>query len=443
MSKMFDKIKSHLVDKESSHRKIAVGLIWVSFFVAIGKLAGAAKEMTIAWRYGVSETVDAYVFLYNLITWPVSIWFSVVTAVLVPLVIDHEKQRTDELAAFMSELFGMTILIGVSLSIISLLFLPNMLQAGLLGLSGSAQLEAVRMAAPLALIALMGTIISYFSACLLAAGHHKNTLFEAIPALSILIVLLFPPHTIPQPLVLGTVVGFMLHMIALAIPLKFQNKLQYPHLKISSPLWKKFLGGIGLMLVGQVLMSLTNIVDQFVAARLDQGTLANINYANRVLSLILGLGAIAISRATLPIFSQFNASGDYNTRQAAFLWAKWMFILGFLISIVGIIAAPHVVNLLFQRGAFTKEDSDNVGEVLRYAMLQVPFFAFTITLVNLFASQKKYSILLISGGIGLGVKLVTTVAFVPLMHANGLMLSTAAVYLANGFYFYIQAKGRK
>jgi hypothetical protein len=46
-----------------------------------GKLAGAAKEMAIAWRYGVSDTVDAYVFVFNLATWPVSLWFGVLTVV--------------------------------------------------------------------------------------------------------------------------------------------------------------------------------------------------------------------------------------------------------------------------------------------------------------------------------------------------------------------------
>ena len=52
----------------------------------IAKFAGAAKEMAVAWRYGVSATVDAYVFVFNLINMPVSIWFSVLTVVLIPII---------------------------------------------------------------------------------------------------------------------------------------------------------------------------------------------------------------------------------------------------------------------------------------------------------------------------------------------------------------------
>ena len=61
MSSIANRIRRHLSDPESHHRKIATGFVWVALFVFIGKLAGAAKEMAIAWRYGVSETVDAYV----------------------------------------------------------------------------------------------------------------------------------------------------------------------------------------------------------------------------------------------------------------------------------------------------------------------------------------------------------------------------------------------
>lgn len=97
MSAVTDRIRRHLADPQSEHRKVVLGFLSVSIFVFIGKLAGAAKEMTIAWRYGVSETVDAYVFVLNLVSWPVSVWFSVLTVVMTPLIVRlgprHERKR--------------------------------------------------------------------------------------------------------------------------------------------------------------------------------------------------------------------------------------------------------------------------------------------------------------------------------------------------------------
>src|SRR3569832_2839191 len=73
----------YLADPRSSFRLISIGFAWVSLFSLVGKVAGAAKEMAIAWRYGISETVDAFVFMFNVVNWPITVWFSVLSVVFV------------------------------------------------------------------------------------------------------------------------------------------------------------------------------------------------------------------------------------------------------------------------------------------------------------------------------------------------------------------------
>lgn len=41
----------------------------MSLFVLLGKLAGAVKEMAVAYRYGVSGVVDAYQLAFTVVTW--------------------------------------------------------------------------------------------------------------------------------------------------------------------------------------------------------------------------------------------------------------------------------------------------------------------------------------------------------------------------------------
>lgn len=48
-------------------------MAWVALFVLLGSFARAAKEMAIAYRYGVSAEVDAYLFVFNLVSWPVGV----------------------------------------------------------------------------------------------------------------------------------------------------------------------------------------------------------------------------------------------------------------------------------------------------------------------------------------------------------------------------------
>ena len=438
------RIRQHLADPQSQHRKIAQGFLWVSLFVFLGKLAGAAKEMTIAWRYGVSETVDAYVFVFNLVSWPVSIWFSILTVVLLPLAARLRNDDPSELPRFRAELLGLTLLLGIGLGLLAWFALPEILQSSWLSFSSDAVKDALSMARGLVLLVPVGFLISLFSAWLLAAGRHRNTLFEAIPAFFLMVFLLMPSGVVSEPLLWGTVAGFALHMTALAVPLLRYGELAMPAFVQRSPAWGAFWGGISIMALGQVLMSITNLVDQFFAATLGSGALSILSYANRILALVLGLGATAIGRATLPIFSEMQMHDSDHAKRLALHWAKLMFGFGLVVSTVCWLIAPWMVGLLFERGAFSEENTREVYSVFRYGLLQIPFYMMALVFVSYMAAQKRYQVLLVSGGIGLAVKILASILLVRFMQLNGLILSAAAVCFANcAFLYVLTLKGKK
>jgi len=428
MSGVIERIRHRWVDPQSQHRQIALGFVWVSLFVLVGKLAGAAKEMTIAWRYGVSATVDAYVFVFNLVSWPVSVWFSVLTVVLLPLAARLRNDAPAELPRFRAELLGLTLLLGLGLGLLAWLGLPALLRAGWLGLSGPALERGLQMTAGLALLAPLGAVISLFSVWLLAAGQHRNTLFEAIPALTLLLALLLPPGWLPEPLVWGTVAGFALHAAALGTPLLYRGELPAPRLAQRSPAWRFFWAGIGIMALGQVFSSLTNLVDQFFAAGLGEGALSTLSYANRILALVLGLGATAISRATLPVFSRETAQGGTWVQALALTWAKGMLLFGLGVLLAGWLLAPWAVALLFERGAFTAQDTQAVAGLLRYALLQVVFYFPALVLVSALAAQGRHAWIALSGAVNLLCKLPLAFALARPFGLNGLVLSTVLMY---------------
>ncbi|MCC7360128.1 MAG: polysaccharide biosynthesis C-terminal domain-containing protein [Anaerolineales bacterium] len=428
MPAIADRIRRHLADPHSEHRKIALGFVWVGLFVFIGKLAGAAKEITIAWRYGVSETVDAYVFILNLVNWPVAVWFSVLTVVLVPLTARLRHDAPGELPRFRAELLGLALLIGVGLGLLAWLGLPILLRAGWLGLSGTALSEALQMAGGLSLLVPMGTVISLFSAWLLAAGHHRNTLFEAIPAFALLVALLLPPAWLPEPLLWGTVTGFALHMSALGLPLHRRGALPPPTFRQRSPAWTAFWGGFGVMSVGQVLTTSTNLIDQLFAAGLGEGALASLSYAGRILALLLGLGAIAVGRATLPVFSAANEGGEARVTALALRWAMLMLAAGSVALLVAWPLAPWGVSLLLERGAFTTRDTREVTMLFRLMALQLPFYFSALVLVSALAAQRRHRWIAVSGGANLLSKVPLALWLVPLYGIQGLVLSTVIMY---------------
>lgn len=443
MEGVVGKIKSNLLNRNSLHRRIAFGFLRVGVFVLIAKLVGAAKEVLLAWCYGVSGSIDSYVFVVNIVNWPVSILFGVFSAVVVPLILDVRNNTPAELPRFQRELLGVSILIGIFFWGVSYWAFPAATRYGWFGLSGVALAQAMEIIRPLSVLALVGPTISLFSVWLLALGSHRNTLFEAVPAFVICIFLMISGKYSFDVLIWGTVAGYIFQLIVLALSLLLAGELKLPTIFIKSPVWGVLWRGMAFMVIGQFMISLTGIIDQLVAAKLSAGTLSAINYSNKLLSLVLGIGAIAISRAMLPVFSDTHSMGANCINEVAIKWARWMFFIGLGVLIIGWLLAPFLVKVLFQRGAFTSENGVYVVSTLRYALIQVPFYAFSVALVNVVASQKKYKVLLVSGVIGLIVKIFTVLLLVPYFKAAGLMISAAFVYGANGGYFYLSQKGKK
>lgn len=425
----FRAARARLRNAHPDHHSIATSMAWIALFALLGKLAGAAKEMAIAYRYGLGEEVDAYLFVFNLINWPVSVWFSVLTVVLVPLAARIQQGAQADLSCFRSELLGLTLMLGVALGLISWLGLPALFNSSWTGLTPETRVLASVMAPPLALMAALGVLISLFSAWMLAAGRHTNTLLESVPALVILAALFAFPGSGTEPLVWGTLAGYAAHLASLALPLWRQDRIQAPQYTRTSPQWTPFWQGFTIMLAGQALMSLTGILDQFFAAHQGAGAIATLSYANRILALLLGMGAMAVSRATLPVFSRAQAQGDTAVYQIAMRWVVLLFGLGVFAMLVSWLLAPLGVRLLFERGAFTAQDSARVVEVLRYGLTQLPFYFAGIVLVSLLASQGRHRLIAAVASANLVVKLLGLAILTPLLGINGIALSTSLMYL--------------
>lgn len=425
-----------LRDAHPDHHAIARGMAWVALFALLGSVARAAKEVAIAYRYGVSAEVDAYLFVFNLVSWPVGVWFSVLTVVLVPLAARIRQGAPAELPRFRSELLGLTLLLGLVLAFLGWLGLPLLLRSSWTGLPVTTMAMAEHMVPTLTLLAPLGVIISLFSAWMLAAGRHANTLLESVPALTILAVLLAFPGGGVEPLVWGTLAGFAFHLASLAVPLARQGEIEAPRFTRQSPQWTPFWQGFGIMLGGQALMSFTGIIDQFFAAHLDTGSIATLSYANRILALILGMGAMAVSRATLPVFSQAQAQGGQQINRVATHWVRIMFALGVVAMFVSWLLAPWGVKLLFERGAFTSHDTVIVAEILRYGLTQLPFYFAGLVFVSYLSSRGLYVWLIWSGVIGLCSKLLGNALFIPVYGVGGVAFATAFMYAANFVFFW-------
>jgi putative peptidoglycan lipid II flippase len=402
-------------------------MAWVLLFLVAGRLAGAAREIAIAARYGTGAVVDAYLFVFNLVTWPVAVWLSILTVVLVPAVARLNREGASALPLQGGLLFA-SLALGGALAIVFGLALWIVLAPPASLLPGAAGPFAREMIVYLAPLVLVGCVSSLYSAWLMAIGRHANTLIEAIPPVAILVAVLAATHASAQALLWGTVIGFVLQLAVLSGYLGHLKSLAWPRLFSPSPHWRALWWSIGVVAIGQVLSTVSGIVDQIMAAPLGTGAIATLGYATRIIGLITGIIAVVVSRATLPIFSASHAGKDRSFYRLGRWWTGLMFVAGSVGTVAAYWLAPWGVAVLFERGAFTANDTVAVAHVFSFGIPQVPFYSASLVLASLLAASGNYWLLAGVGAVNLGVKIAANWLFIPIFGIAGITLATSVMH---------------
>lgn len=408
-----------------------MGAMRVAFFLLLGKAAGALKEMAVAYRYGVSDVVDAYQYTMTLANWlPVTL-VGTLSVVLIPVLVRIRKQSHADRARFLGELQAWTVAAGVVLAVLIYVAWPWVLELSGQGLSPDVRrmsLELTFAFAPAAMLTLMTGISA---ARLRAHERHINTLLDSVPAVVILIwVLLASSSAQVGPLLWGTLVGYFIQSVWLLwLAARADGMWGRPRFGFSAHQWPDLVKAAGIMLVGQVAMSFVGPIDQYTAANLGANANATLGYAARLLSLLLGVGAASVGRAALPVLADVQSRGDpHRARAMALKWSVLMLLAGGVAAAVGWVMAEWGVRLLFERGAFTAQDTVAVANVLRWGLLQLPFYFGVLILVQLLASQNRYRIMATIAVVNFMVKAAANPVLADHMGTAGIMLATSLMY---------------
>ena len=415
------------------HQRIFKGAFRVAVFLLLGKAAGAVKEMAVAYRYGVSDAVDAYQFTMTMATWlPVTI-VGVLSVVLIPVLVRLRRADGVEREDFIRELQGWVLAAGIALALLTWLAWPYALDWLGQGLSPQVRGMTGDLLLAFAPVSALLLIAGISAARLRAHERHVNTLLDSVPAVATLAwVMLAVSAEGVGPLLWGTLVGYAIQTVWLAWLAARADAgfWGWPRFTLRSPHWPELMGAAGVMLIGQVAMSFVGPLDQYAAANLGANANATLGYASRLLSLVLGIGAVSVGRAALPVLADVQSRGDgARARAMALKWSLLMVLAGAGAVVLGWLLAPWGVSVLFQRGAFTAENTQAVAQVLRWGLLQLPFYFGVLILVQLLASQNRYRLMSGIAVANFALKAVLNAVLAPRMGAAGIMLATSLMYL--------------
>jgi putative peptidoglycan lipid II flippase len=416
-------------------RKIFNATASVAACSAIAALVSTAKELAVARWFGRGDALDAFLIAFLLPSFLVNLVAGSFNAAMIPTFVEVQEREGKEAA---QRLFSGVMVVSLGL-LVGVSILVGMLAPYFLPLLGSgfnpAKLMLTRrlLYALLPFIALSGLAVAWTA--VLNAGEHFGlpALSAVLTPLSIIVFLLLLGRAWGiYTLAVGTVTGVALQAAVLGWMLRERDVRLEPRWYGWDPSLRKVIGQYAPMLAGALLMGSTELVNQSMAAMLPSGSVAALNYARRIVSLFIVVGATPLGTAALPYFSQMVASRDWiSCRRTLKTYASSIALVTVPITLGLVVFSQPLIRIVFQRGAFTAADTTVVGHVQAFLSLQIPFYILGQLGVRLISALKRNSVLMVIAGVNLTLNVIFNLILMRYAGVAGIALSTSLVYLVS------------
>lgn len=238
-----------------------------------------------------------------------------------------------------------------------------------------------------------------FMAAILQYKHHFATtaystaLLNIAMIISLLISKNLDKYEVTFYLSYGVIAGGILQIISHLYAVKKNNLCKVFHFKKHEKKEEdKFYKNFFSATFGSSTLHISAFIDTWLASFLISGSISYLYYANRIFQLPLAVFAIATSIALFPMVARAIKNKDED--RALRLMKKSALILFGLLSVstfIGIVFNDFIIKLLFERGEFTSNDTQNTAFILAmYLIGLLPFGLSKIFSLWLYAKEQQF-----------------------------------------------------
>jgi putative peptidoglycan lipid II flippase len=425
----------------------AVKTVFLSRIAIVGglivfiKVLGAAKELVVAKQFGLSQHLDAFFVAFSLAGLVIGMVAGAFNSALIPTYI---QVRCCEGEPAAQRLFGnvtlISLLIAVAASVLLVFVSPHLFPYLAPGFSRE-NLETTHwlFICLVPMIVISGSS-SIWVAVLNAREHFEQaTIVPGInPIVTLLVLLLIGKAWGIYGLAVGMVAGTIVEAVFLALCLKRHGLSGLPRWSSGSSgltqVMKQYAPSVADSFIGNGAV----FVEQFFAAMIGPGSIAALNYGKKLVAFLVSIGVGALATTVLPLFSRLVAQSDWLGLKRV-VWSHVRLTLLFSLPMMALlmIFSEPIVRLLFERGAFTAENTVTVSQLNILFAIQIPFYLLSVIGSRLIMALKANTLLMYNGILNVLLTGVFNYLFVQLWGLGGIALSASATYACSLLYGFI------
>ncbi|MGE3459389.1 MAG: murein biosynthesis integral membrane protein MurJ [Kofleriaceae bacterium] len=407
------------------------------------KALAAGKELLVAYRFGTSAELDAYLFAYLFPAFLINILSGSLQSAFVPKLLaaqvaaDHDRASRLVGAASVVVL-GLLICVALVTLPIAVAAIPRLAR----GFDGATIDSCQTLVMWLMPLLVLNGLAGFWTGVLNA---QRRLVYAAlVPATTPLVVaaslwLLWDESGI-LAVVIGMYVGAAVELWLTMSGLRSTGVRLFAGLRGLAADFRALVSQFWPAAGANALMSTTTMIDQVFAAALTSGSVAALAYGTRITGVVSSVMVMAISTVTLPFFSRLAAEADLPALKRG-LKVSALLVLAFGLPAAILIATSSqaIIATFYERGAFSAEDTQLVSSIQVWHALQIPVYALSIVAVRFIAAMSATRILLLGAAVNVLTDLAFNAWLTPRIGVPGVAIANVAMYTVSCVFLWSAA----
>jgi integral membrane protein mviN len=408
--------------------KAARATVLLMIVTIVSKILGLFRDSVLASAYGTGKYAAVYSTANSIST----ILFAVIgTALATSLIPLYNKLASEDSAeramGFLNSVVNLVVIVCLSIAGLGIIFAGPLVKVFAPGYQGDVYTLCVQYTRILLPSIVFVGLANIFTSYLQIKKRYVIPGFIGMPYSIIIIVSIYLSlKTSPMVLVIGTLIAISAKAL-FQLPFVYKEGYRYrPKINLKDPVMKDMMILILPVVIGVGANQINSIVDKSLASLLGTEVVASFSYAIKLYEFVQALFITSILAVIYPRLSSMIVSDRMDSFLNSLKKTMNVIIVALVPIIVGcIVLSRQIVEVLFQRNAFTSKDTTMTASILWIYVIGILAFALRDVLTRGFYSMEDSKTPMINSIISIVFNISLNLILVKPLGYKGLAIATA------------------
>ncbi len=417
---------------KSANKHIFRALLSLASAALLTRVMGMLMQVVVTSRFGAGAAMDAYFVASTFPTTLAYLLISTVETAVIPVYARIRAQSREQASLLFSTLLNLLAIALIVLTVIFCLFRQQVLfftapalDPGRADLVSYLALLTYPVLVPMVLIGLLECVLN-------TEGQFGWPAYAGllVPLTTGILVFVLGRSQGVVALCVGMLLGLCLQLTSFVLRIRRARIVYRPVIRLAHPALVPIAFAAWPVFLSSCIGNLSPLIDQMFASSLTAGSISSLNYALKLVGVFTGVVFSSLGRAVLPYLSRQVGTNDMKAFKGTlrlYLWGVGSCTL--VLSLLVLLLAHPIVRLLFQRGAFTPQDTDRTATTLMGFMIGLAPMSLGIVTAKSFSALGRTKVLMWVSIFSVIANAGLDALFAHFWQGPGIALATSAYYV--------------